>query len=262
MNIWDVAYSKGTVVMVHGVGEHHGRYHWLKDQWNREGYRVVNGDLPGHGTSPGIRGHVQRFSDYTDAVKGWIIDSRKDEKPVILLGHSMGGLIAIQTMSEHADLPVQALILSSPGLGTVQPPPKFVETAVKWLHPVFPSFSASTGIREEQLTRDASIASQFKKDPLKVGKVSLRWYWEFTQAIAAAHRHSASFPEIPLLVMQGGSDLVVDKHAVKRWYDMVATKDKEYKEWDGLYHEIFNEPERDEVFNYAAAFIQRAAPVQ
>jgi lysophospholipase len=64
------------------------------------------------------------------------------------------------------------------------------------------------------------------------------------------------FPEVPLLVMQAGDDKIVDKQSVNRWFNRLFNKDRAYKEWDGLYHEIFNEPERDEVFRYALGFAE------
>jgi lysophospholipase len=85
--------------------------------------------------------------------------------------------------------------------------------------------------------------------------VSVRWYRELVKAIQIAHEKIADLPDLPLLVMQAGDDKIVDKTAVKAWFDQLSLSEKVYKEWPKLYHEIFNEPEREQVFLYAQTFL-------
>src|SRR5690625_4840620 len=120
---WEVSEPRGVIVIVHGAGEHHGRYKWLAEKWNEHGFEVIMGDLPGQGKSRGKRGHIQSFSQYIDVVGEWIEAARKRNLPILLLGHSMGGLIIIRLLMERA-IVVHGVILSSPCLGLSQPPPK------------------------------------------------------------------------------------------------------------------------------------------
>lgn len=98
---WEVSEPRGVVVMVHGAGEHHGRYEWLAKKWNEHGFDVIMGDLPGQGKTRGRRGHIQSFQQYLDAVEEWLDATREKRLPILLLGHSMGGLISIRTVMER-----------------------------------------------------------------------------------------------------------------------------------------------------------------
>lgn len=255
MRKWEVAEARGVVVMVHGAGEHHGRYEWLAKKWNEHGFEVIMGDLPGQGKSRGRRGHIQSFHYYLDVVEEWLDEARLRKLPIILFGHSMGGLIAIRTLMERDSSMIQCAVLSSPCLGLSQPPPKSKEFATKLVHRITPTLSAKSGIRTEHVTRNEEIREAYLKDELRVKKVSVRWYQELTKAMRLAHRYPEKFPNIPLLVLQAGEDLVVNKFDVLDWFDQLQLTEKYYKEWEGLYHELFNEPEREDVFRRTIGFI-------
>lgn len=256
---WEVSEPRGVIVIVHGAGEHHGRYKWLAEKWNEHGFEVIMGDLPGQGKSRGKRGHIQSFSQYIDVVGEWIEAARKRNLPILLLGHSMGGLIIIRLLMERA-IVVHGVILSSPCLGLSQPPPKSKELATKLFHRITPTISAHAGIRTDQVTRNERVRVDFLKDDLRVQRVSLRWYQELIKAMRVANRYPEKFPNIPLLILQAGEDFVVNKFDVRDWFDQLYIQEKFYKEWDGLYHEVFNEPERDDVFSYAIGFANLHIP--
>ncbi|ARK31789.1 alpha/beta hydrolase [Halalkalibacter krulwichiae] len=252
---WEVADPRGIVVVVHGAGEHHGRYKWLAERWNEHGFDVVMGDLPGQGKTRGKRGHIQSFNQYLDTVCDWVEEARQKGLPIILVGHSMGGLVVIRTLMERNAALIMAVILSSPCLGLSQPPAKSKDLAAKMIHRIVPTMSQNSGIRSELVTRNEEIRELYLKDELRVTKVSARWYQELTKAMRLAMRYPEKFPNIPLLVLQAGEDHLVDKFEVRTWFDHVSTTEKFYKEWDGLYHEVFNEPEREDVFRYAVGFV-------
>ncbi|WP_088103891.1 alpha/beta hydrolase [Halalkalibacter urbisdiaboli] len=252
---WEVAEPRGVIIIVHGAGEHHGRYQWLAKKWNQHGLEVIMGDLPGQGQTRGKRGHIQSFNQYIDTVEGWIEEGRKKKLPIFLFGHSMGGLVAIRTLMDRSYAYIEGVILSSPCLGLTQPPGKNKEFAMKLVHIVAPSFSAKSGIKPELTTRNEQIREAYIRDELRVTKVSARWYQELTKAMRLSHRYPEKFPDLPLLVLQSGEDYIVDKFAVRDWFNSLALTNKHYKEWDRLYHEIFNEPEREEVFRHAIGFV-------
>ncbi|MFC0473181.1 alpha/beta hydrolase [Halalkalibacter kiskunsagensis] len=257
---WEVADPRGVVVVVHGAGEHHGRYQWLAQKWNSHGLDVVMGDLPGQGKTRGKRGHIQSFNQYLDSVEEWIEEARIKGLPVFLLGHSMGGLVVIRTLMERNNAMIEGVILSSPCLGLSEPPAKTKELATKIMHRITPALSQNSGIRSELVTRNEDIREQYLKDELRVSKVSARWYQELSKAMRLAHRYPEKFPNIPLFVLQSGEDYVVNKYDVRDWFNQLTLTEKYYKEWDGLYHEVFNEPEREDVFRHAVGFVNLLIP--
>ncbi|HZG70362.1 MAG TPA: alpha/beta hydrolase [Chondromyces sp.] len=248
--------AKGVIVMVHGAMEHHGRYGWLIEMWRLEGYHVVMGDLPGQGmTSRSKRGHIETFDEYIIEVKDWVQAAYQFGLPVFLLGHSMGGLAAIRLLQE-VKLEIAGLILSSPCLGMAYTPPKIMEYMSLGLNKLAPKTRVSSGITIDMATRNKEVQELDMNDTLYVTKVSVRWYRELVQATKMAFAKVDKFPDIPLLVMQAGEDLIVDKKSVKKWFNQLSISEMHYKEWPNLYHEIFNEPERDEVFLYAKEFVE------
>ncbi|MFA8439267.1 alpha/beta hydrolase [Pueribacillus sp. YX66] len=256
----DIKMAKGeayaVIVMVHGAGEHSGRYEWLTEKWNENGCHVVLGDLPGQGKTNGLRGYIKSFDDYIRTVVIWINEAKKAGLPIILFGHSMGGLVLIRTLMIRT-LPVKAVILSSPCLGLVNNPPKLLEEFSKLLNLFSPKFRLDTNIAPGLGTRNEELKAKDAIDPLYNRKVSIRWYRELRKAMNIAHKEPEQFPNVPLLVLQGGDDRIVNKHDVKAWFDRLTIHEKIYKEWDGLFHEVFNEPEREQVFQFALHFVQK-----
>ncbi|GMB09865.1 lysophospholipase [Thermolongibacillus altinsuensis] len=255
MRKWEAEEAKGTVVIVHGAAEHHGRYKWLIEMFRLSGFHVVAGDLPGQGTTTRRRrGHIDSFDEYIEAVESWVNEAKKFYLPIFLLGHSLGGLVVIRTLQEKR-LPVRGAILSSPCLGLVQYPTKSLDLLSRILNYVHPKKRFPSGLSVELATRNEEVREMDKNDSLYVTKVSVRWYRELVKAIQIAHEKIADLPDLPLLVMQAGDDKIVDKTAVKAWFDQLSLSEKVYKEWPKLYHEIFNEPEREQVFLYAQTFL-------
>ena len=248
--------AKGVIVIIHGAMEHHGRYKWLTQMWLSAGYHVVMGDLPGQGmTTRAFRGHIDSFDEYLEEVKSWIEDAYDYSLPVFLLGHSMGGLIAIRLLQEE-EWDIAGVILSSPCLGLMTHPPKYLTAISHGMNIVMPKFRVDTGLTPQMATRNSEIRESDTNDTLYITKVSVRWYRELVQAMKDAFEEIPEFQDVPLLMMQGGDDKVVNKKAVREWFNYNLASEKQYKEWPKLYHEIFNEPERDDVFQYALSFVE------
>ena len=247
--------AKAVIVIVHGAMEHHGRYGWLVEMFRLSGFHVVMGDLPGQGmTTRTSRGHIDSFDEYTIEIKDWIQAAYSFELPVFLLGHSMGGLASIRLLQKEK-LRIAGLILSSPCLGLVHYPSKLLNTVSILLNKVSPRLRINSGLTIEMATRNAEVREIDSNDTLYITKVSVRWYRELQFAMKLAFEDIAKSQDLPLLLMQGGGDLVVDKKMVKSWFNMVPLSEKRYKEWPDCYHEIYNEPEREEIFEYTKDFI-------
>lgn len=256
---WEAEEAKGVMVIIHGAAEHHGRYKWLIEMWRLAGFHVIMGDLPGQGTTSRRRGHIQSFDEYIEAVEEWIREAKNFELPIYLLGHSMGGLVCIRALQEK-ELDVKGVILSSPCLGVVKKPNKVMDILSKGLNVLLPSLRFDLGLSVKIATRNKEVQDMDENDTLYVTKVSVRWYRELVKAMEEAFNKIGKYPKVPTLVMQGGEDLIVDKAYVFKWFNQLMIPEKSYKEWEGFYHEIFNEPERDLVFETAKRFVEGHLP--
>lgn len=247
--------AKGVIVMVHGAMEHHRRYGWLIEMWRKVGFQVIMGDLPGHGlTTRSRRGHIDSFDEYIDEVKEWVETAYQFDLPVFLFGHSMGGLITIRLLQEEK-LDLAGVILSSPCLDLVKKPGKILNTLSYLLNIVAPELRLDSGISVDIATRNKEVLEADRNDTLYVDKISVRWYRELNTSMKLAFEELRKVNDVPMLVMQGGDDLIVNKLAVNEWFNHAPLSEKRFKEWPNCYHEIFNEPERDEVFEYAKDFV-------
>ncbi|WP_377888092.1 alpha/beta hydrolase [Alkalihalobacillus sp. R86527] len=254
MRIKQTEGAKAVIVLVHGAGEHHGRYDWLVSKWLDADFHVVLGDLPGQGESSRRRGHIDSFDQYIETIEKWVKAAHEFHLPVFLLGHSMGGLAVIRTIMEK-NLSLSGVILSSPCVGLVNPPKKSIDLISKMLNPIVPSLRLSSQLEPGLATRNTEYHARDLEDPLIVKKVSVRWYRELVKAMRIANEGAKTFSDLSLLVVQAGDDRIVDKNSVRSWFNRIPSTDKSYKEWEGFYHEVFNEPEREVVFKSALSFV-------
>lgn len=257
MRIWEAdGEGKGVMIIVHGAMEHHGRYGWLIEMWRSAGFHVIAGDLPGQGlTTRSHRGHVDSFDEYIEELKRWFDRASGYGMPIFFLGHSMGGLSVIRLLQTTA-IKVEAVILSSPCMGLAVYPPLPINALSVGLNWIAPELKVSSNLQVDLVTRNDDVKFRALNDSLFVRKVSIRWYRELLKAMKAAFTDIASFPDVPLLVLQGGDDKIVDKLEVMEWFNKLSLTEKQYKEWPDCYHEIFNEPERDIIFEYAKSFAE------
>jgi lysophospholipase len=246
--------ARGVIVIVHGAMEHHRRYGWLMEMWRINQFHVVTGDLPGQGlTSRSQRGHIDSFDEYIAEMMKWIKEAEQYDLPVFLLGHSMGGLAVIRLLQKKYVKPA-GVILSSPCLGLAEYPPLPLNALTAGLNWIAPELRVKSTLKIDYVTRNEDARDRALNDSLFVTKVSVRWYRELLKAMKAAFTHISKFPDVPLLVMQGGDDKIVNKEEVAKWFNQLDITEKIYKEWPKCYHEIFNEPERELIFEYAKYF--------
>lgn len=247
--------AKAVIVMVHGAMEHHRRYGWLIEMWRASGFHIIMGDLPGQGmTTRSRRGHIDSFDEYIFEVKDWVQAAYRYDLPVFLLGHSMGGLVSIRLLQEEK-LNIAGVILSSPCLGVINTPSKVLNAFSYALNIIYPSLRLKSGLTVEMATRNPDVREADVNDTLYITKVSVRWYRELSAAMKLAFEKIGEIQDVPMLVMQAGDDKIVNKNTVKEWFNGVPLSEKRFKEWQKCYHEIFNEPEREEIFEYAKDFV-------
>jgi acylglycerol lipase len=236
-----------VLLMVHGLGEHSGRYLNVVNHFVPLGYGVYGFDHAGHGKSEGMREGVERFADYTDTlrvyyemVKGW-----QTGTPVFLLGHSMGGLIASCYLLDHpADF--RGAVISAPlvkASGKVSPVTILMGRILSALAPRMGVLALDV----EGISRDPEVVKAYVSDPLVFhGKTPARLAAELLKAMQRVTAEAGKIT-LPFIVLQGGADKLVDPGGAQMLYDKARSKDKTIKIYEGLYHEVFNEPERARV---------------
>jgi len=248
---WVPATPRGVVVIIHGLAEHGGRYAKTAGFLSGNGWAVYTCDLRSHGLSPDLpkagRVHVGRFTDYfhdVDAVTN-LARQQHPGLPLYILGHSMGGLISISYVLEKPQ-GLAGAIISSPALGTHPDfkPPVFLKMMVGILSVLAPRVLVDSELDTQAISRDPAVVKAYLDDPLVSQKISARWYRELLKTMKKAHRNAGSLA-IPMLLMQSGEDRLVDPAAPARWAEAAPGGLVELVNWEGLYHEMLNEPEQD-----------------
>ena len=245
--------NKNNVILVHGLAEHAGRYGHVAERLVAAGYRVTLVELRGHGASGGARGHVERWRRYTEDLRA---AAASVGAPFALVAHSMGGLVSLDALSEPFSPAVLGVALSNPLVrpAIVAPPLKI--KAARVLSRIWPSLPLKNEIDTKLISRDAAVVRAYEADPLVFGTISPRWGMEM---LAASDRvQSASGPRPPLYLMISDADQICDHKAsaavAERWGGS-----KQVVLYAGLYHELFNEPEKDQVFDGLCAWLHTLA---
>lgn len=252
---------RASIAVIHGYAEHEGRYGELAEALNRAGYEVWTIDLRGHGLSEGLRGYCARFDDYLhdlDLLAARLRESSPD-RPWGLIAHSMGGLAAtrwLQARDAKAE-GVGALLLSAPFFALSLKVPPIKRKAAELLAGVWPTFALPNELRAEHLSRDPEKQAAWAADQALIRAVPARW---FVEALAAQERASAEASRItlPLRVHHGEADPVADPAVSREVSARFGSHDKAWRGWPGLVHEIFNEPERAEVFSEVVGWFDEA----
>jgi alpha-beta hydrolase superfamily lysophospholipase len=258
--------AHGTVLIVHGLGEHIGRYAHVAARLNQEGWHVTGYDQRGHGRSDGPKGKITSDDDLLHDLSQ-MIDAVRQQSPgrLVLLGHSMGGLIASRFVAEglprplsasgHAawHRPVDALVLSSPALAAdTNALQKFL---LATLGALTPDLAVHNGLRPEWISRDPKVVAAYSADPLVHDRITPRLA-RFILRNGEGVRRLAARWKVPTLLIYAGSDRCVAPSGSR---DFAATAPKPVvtpREFGPLFHEIFNEPEQADVFAVLTSWLQ------
>ncbi len=244
---WAPARPKAVVCLVHGHGEHVGRYARVAAALNQAGYALLGFDLRGHGKSGGPRGHVPSYEALLVDIDLFLgqMDERYPALPRFLYGHSMGGNLVINyALRCRSDL--RGVVATGPWLELAFQPPLVRVALGKIMNRVFPAFTQESGLETKALSRDESVVRAYENDPLVHGKISARLFVLMYEAGLWAMQHAPEFP-LPLLLMHGEADRITSAEASRRFAAAVPQKRCTLRLWPGLYHEIHNEPEKEEV---------------
>lgn len=240
---------RAVIVVVHGVAEHSGRYERFAKYFVERGFAVFALDHPGHGRSNGTPGHVGRFSEYiqtVDQLCGRVAEEMRDI-PQILLGHSMGGLICTSYLLQNQDA-FLGCILSGPAIKTDVEPGAFQMALIRFLARALPKVGVLQ-LDSRGVSRDPEEVKRYLEDPLVYnGKLSARLVSELFEEMERV-QVEASRISLPMLILHGGEDSMASPQGSHFLAERVASKNKTLEIYPGLYHEIFNEPEREQVFD-------------
>ena len=228
------------MLVAHGYGEHSGRYGNLVDFFVPRGYAIYALDHRGHGRSGGERVHVGSFDDYVDDLKTYFDRVREEaaDTPIYFLGHSMGVFIAVSYAVGSQD-ELAGLILSGGGMGRRGPRPAGVKQ---------PDLAAT-------VSKDPAVVQAYRDDPLVFHGTPPASRRAAMADLAEAMPGRVSAVTLPVLIMAGGASPLGDGEGSQQIYDRVSSEDKTLKLYDGLMHEIFNEPERGQVFTDLLAWL-------
>ena len=238
---------KAVIMLVHGLGEHSGRYLNIVNHFVPMGFAVYGMDHPGHGRSDGIRKYVDRFEDFIETVKAFFerIQGWQAGKPIFLLGHSMGGLIGAVYLLDH-QAGLKGAILSGPSVKKPDSISGIIVFIAKMLGVLMPRFGLVETAPDE-VCRDPAVVQAYISDPLVYkGKTTARLAAEVLKALKRISREAGKIT-LPILILQGGADLIVNPAGAQMLYDSISSADKEISTYGGLYHEIHNEPEHFKV---------------
>jgi alpha-beta hydrolase superfamily lysophospholipase len=247
---WTPADEPAAVLAVmHGYGEHGGRYRLLADGLVPRGYAVHTVDLPGHGRSPGRRGHINRFAEYVAVSRALVAALRREypQTPLFLLGHSLGGLIAA-VHAEEGDANLSGVVLSSPliRLGLHVSPAKLA--GLKVLCHVLPSANIGNPLRAADLSHDSGVVVEYEIDKFNHHVATARWGSEVLAAQRLALAGAARL-RLPLLLQYAGADVIADPQASEQLFAAAGSADKTRRRYDDYFHEIYNEAGRQEVYD-------------
>jgi alpha-beta hydrolase superfamily lysophospholipase len=239
---------RAIVVVSHGLAEHGGRYAALASRLVEKGYAVYAIDHRGHGHSSGRRANIDRF-DYLVSDLGTFIgraQRQHPDTPVILLGHSMGGAIALACALKHHRV-LRALVLSAPALSAGQSASALKLLIVKLLSAVSPNTGALK-LPATAVSRDPAVVHAYESDPLVYrGAIPARTLAELIQAMQSLQQKAHEL-RIPVLIQHGTADSLVPLAATHPIYQHLGVaKSRTLLVYEGLYHEVYNEPERDRV---------------
>ncbi len=244
----------GVVVVVHGLGEHVARYGPLAAPLNAAGFAVIGADHRGHGRSSGLRGHVDGFGQYVADLTDVVRHAREQVAagPLIMFGHSMGGLIALRYVQVGAAPAADATVFSNPLLGVAITPPRIKTFAGRILSRVLPRLRLDNELVPENVSRDPEEVRKYVEDPLVHRHISTRWYTSMTAAMDEANERVSSL-SLPTLWLLSGGDRIVSSKASGARAKTVA--DARIVEFPEAFHEAHNGPDRQRFIDAATTFV-------
>ena len=243
---WEIRDPKALILIVHGLAEHSGRYGDLAKSLNKEGYSVIGFDSRGSGKSEGLVAHIDSFDQLTRDLDVVARQEQPTNIPFVLLGHSLGGLINTRYLIDFSDHPFDMAIFSAPAVKPDDKMAPLLRKAARLISALFPKLPAAT-LESKYISRDPNVRAKYLADSLIYkGKIRARKGYEIMKSMSYVRDRFVRI-KLPILILHGTDDKIIDPHGSQLLYDGVSSENKTLKYYKSLYHEIFNEPERFEV---------------
>jgi len=247
--------TKAVVIFVHGIGEHIHRYdHWA-GLFNKEGIGFAGVDLPGHGRSDGRRGHIKSYKLLGEMIDILLKSCNQTFPgiPVYIYGHSLGGGIVLDYILRR-NPKVKGAIVTGPYLRLAFEPSRIRLILASVMKNLLPGLTQPTGLNASHLSHNETVVEKYKSDPLVHGKISVSLFDGAMNAAKYSLKHASEL-KVPTLLLHGSDDMLTSPEGSREFAgktDMAVLKI-----WDGSYHELHNEPFKDEVFKYIMSWINR-----
>lgn len=252
---WNVDTPRAVALIVHGLGEHSGRYQHVAEALAARNIASFAPDHPGHGLTPGHRCFINKFADFYSALDALRqqIEADYPGVPCFIIGHSMGGLIAGNYLLENQSRFTGAAF-SGAAFEVPVPPSGIAIFINKILASIVPKLGALQ-LDASEVSRDAEVVRRYQEDPLvHSGKITARLLVELFAAMENLKKRSIEIA-LPVLVMHGEGDVMAAVSGSQHFFDSVGSSDKTLRLYPGLYHEIFNEPEQAQVLGELADWL-------
>ena len=231
-----------NVLLIHGLAEHLGRYGHVVEALNEAGWAVTAVELRGHGESEGKRGHVKCWTQYLDDARA---AAATIDGPVVIIGHSMGGLVALDLAIEGLENGIKGMALSDPNVAVAFEAPAIKVIAGKVLSKILPSVALANELDASLICRHQPVVDAYLDDPLVYSTITPRWFTEMVKSQKRVVGHATKY-DTPLLMLLGEGDVICDWKASAALARNWGTK-AEVITYPELYHEIFNELEGETV---------------
>ena len=238
---------KAVLLIAHGLAEHSGRYEHFADFFVNHGYGVFGLDYPGHGKSDGDRCHIAKFSEYTDSITLLIERVRNvcPETPLFLVGHSMGGLVAVSFLIGH-QAEFAGSVLSGAAVQPAIELPAIQRLIMNLMSRVLPKLRVLQ-LDSSEVSRDPAVVERYRNDPLVFnGKVTARLAEQLFSEMTSIQDRFGRI-ELPMLILHGSEDGLTSPEGSRMLHEKISSQEKKLIIYDGLYHEVYNEPEQIEV---------------
>jgi len=246
---------KAVITLIHGLGEHSGRYHHVAGYFCNQNMNIASFDLQGHGKSEGARGYISTNEILLDDIDLFLNKTKANFPgvPFFIYGHSLGAVIALAYAIKRKPI-VQGIVASAPSFKVAQPVPPIKITLAKIMSILFPAFSMDNGLDRGGLSRDESIVKAYNEDPLVHPQISARLGMFLIKEGMWLLDHADELT-LDTLLMAGSLDRIISIPAIQEF--AYKTNRVTLKIWDGLYHEIHNEPEKEKVLDFILEWFQK-----
>lgn len=256
---WETEHdAKGVVVIVHNILEHTGRYAYVITMLRRNGYHVIMSDLPGQGqTSRANKGQLEHFDIYHETLIEWVRIANEYKIPTFVMGVGLGGLILLNVL-EKTELPIEGMLLLSPLLEFKRNNKTRKNMLISNVGKGSKDARFKLGIETKDLTRNDEVIEETKQDGLMLRKVTYKWYNIVLETMKDTVQHFKDIQSMPTLLMYGTEDKLLELRSFNELKNNLNSNEFYFKVWEGFYHEIHNEPERDQVMRYVLTFLNNS----